>query len=346
MTKEELQNLIQKYFRGEATAEEIKKIDQWYYTFDPDELSVQVPTMGNEDEDALRVKMLERLQAQIQRGATQSTGIRISFHRYRLAAAAILLFLLGGAFFFLFQDKSKVHLPDVAMRGAEKEAGVLPDIPPGSDRATLTLADGSTIILDAVSSGLVAREGATAINLMADGVLRYQPEGADNSRVYYNTLATPRGGQYHIVLPDGTKVWLNAASSIRFPSAFSGSERVVAITGEAYFEVAKHPAMPFKVQFGTAEVEVLGTHFNINAYEDEQGTKTTLLEGSIVIHHGGQRKVLQPGTQAMIDNKGLQINTGVNLEESIAWKNGYFQFSSTDIETLMRQAARLNRQRA
>jgi ferric-dicitrate binding protein FerR (iron transport regulator) len=166
-----------------------------------------------------------------------------------------------------------------------------------------------------------------------------------NVKPVYNTITTANGNQYQLILTDGSKVWLNAASSIRFPTSFTGNERKVEITGEVYFEVAKDPIKPFKVDFKNKEgeineIEVLGTHFNVNAYADEPDMKTTLLEGSVKIKAANKIQMLTPGQQASITSGGIEVKRNVDIEHVMAWKNGYFLFDNTDIYTLMRQVSR------
>jgi len=254
------------------------------------------------------------------------------------------------------------------------------DVQPGGNKAILTLGNGATIILDSAHNGALAQQGNTQVVKTNDGQLLYNqttknsgnplttdpadsrhPDKFGNSPLTYNTLSTPRGGQYQLVLPDGSTVWLNAASSIRFPTAFTGNERNVEITGEAYFEVKKNAAMPFTVKMNNgASVQVLGTHFNINAYDDESSSKVTLLEGSVKVGNrqsaiGNEEKakdknyevILKPGEQAIVvasplttDHSPLTINHSPDIEEVMAWKNGAFQFNGSTIETVMRQVSR------
>jgi transmembrane sensor len=224
------------------------------------------------------------------------------------------------------------------------------DVAPGGNKAILTLADGSSIVLDSASNGTLGQQGNIKIIKLDNGLLAYSVNGkqlTENDEAFYNTISTPRGGQYQITLADGTMVWLNAASSIRFPVLFTGTQRKVEITGEVYFEVAKNKTMPFKVKATSSEIEVLGTHFNVNAYEDEATTKTTLLEGSIKVSTASfvsntqTTKFLQPGQQASSSNDGkINILSNADLEETMAWKNGRFQFKSTDLKSMLRQIAR------
>ncbi|MDF2188217.1 FecR family protein [Paraflavitalea sp. CAU 1676] len=252
----------------------------------------------------------------------------------RVAAAAAILLVIGtGGYFWLTGRQA-------GQSSTSNQPVAQTAIAPGSDKAVLTLANGSRIILDTTRQGTLTQQGnAKVINVNA-AVLAYNEGSDSNEEIVYNTLSTPRGGQYQLQLADGTNVWLNASSSIRFPVTFTGKERNVSITGEAYFEVAKNAAMPFTVTVKDATVKVLGTHFNVMAYEDEHTLNTTLLEGSVKIYQGGQKKLLLPGQQSQITRSG-QINIKeADTEEVMAWKNGWFLFNSADIETIMRQVAR------
>lgn len=335
MKEENLKPLIEKYLRGEATPEEAAIVEQWYGQV-PDELDITITAAAGETEASLEAKMLQRLQKRLYlKDSAQKAPVRRLLPGWAAAAAIILVLLVGTQYFYNREEA----LP-VPVAGAETIISSPQEIKPGGNRAQLQLADGRTILLDSASNGLLARQGTTNINLLADGQLAYQQAGITPETVSYNTLTTPKGGQYQITLPDGTKVWLNAISSIHFPTAFTGKERQVRITGEAYFEVAADPSRPFKVQFGEAEITVLGTHFNINAYTDEKDAKATLLEGLIQIQHKNQAQKLVPGQQARLHSQGMQVVSGANTEEATAWKDGYFVFASTDMETLLRQAAR------
>lgn len=220
------------------------------------------------------------------------------------------------------------------------------EVQPGSDKAVLTLADGKTISLDSSTHGIIGREGQTAIN-QRGGQIIYDASNAQSGEVVYNTLSTPRGGQYQLTLPDGSRVWLNAASSIRFPAVFNDSARLVYITGEVYFEVSKQTAkngrkVPFHVMIPGAEIKVLGTHFNVNAYDDEDAAKTTLLEGAIVVKANESSVTLKPGQQAVLSraHSPLTIAHSPDLEQVLAWKNGLFRFDGIQLSTMMRQLAR------
>jgi ferric-dicitrate binding protein FerR (iron transport regulator) len=215
------------------------------------------------------------------------------------------------------------------------------DILPGMDGAILKLADGSTIVLDSSADGSLSHQGSMMI-IKKGGSLSYvQDKEGGNTNPVFNSIETPRGRQFHLVLEDGTGVWLNAASSIRFPVTFTGDERKVEVTGEAYFEVAKNKQKPFRVAVNGSIVEVLGTHFNINSYNDEETISTTLLEGSVRVVKGNNQQVISPGQQAQVTGAGnIQIEKKVNLGEVMAWKDNLFAFNNTDIKKLMRQLSR------
>jgi transmembrane sensor len=248
----------------------------------------------------------------------------------RIAAAAAILLMLGTGGYFLFFNKppQTAHTPVRPFTN---------DLAPGGNKAILTLANGSTILLDSAANGTLARQGNAQIQKLANGQIAYHSLHDQSPELIYNTLTTPRGGQYQLILPDGTKVWLNAASSIRYPTAFTGKTREVTVTGEAYFEVAHKERQLFRVKAGNTLIEDLGTHFNINAYTDEPFFKTTLLEGAVKV----SGLILQPGEQVAISSNGkITLFKGVDVDGVVAWKDGKFRYNSVDIGSIMRQAAR------
>ena len=262
-----------------------------------------------------------------------------------LHVAAAVIILISSAYVInriILNRKSN----DVVVK-VEPLQEVKNDILPGGDKAILTLANGSQIILDSAANGVVAQQGKTEVMKLANGQLVYKGAGDQENDVLYNTMATPRGGQYRLVLPDGSRVWLNAVSSIRFPTAFTGQERKVEISGEAYFEVVKDPSRPFRVLVRPVagnrnmEVEVLGTHFNINAYQDEPAIKTTLLEGSVKVTNGTDHTMIRPGQQTQLSINGVtKVIQDADVSEAVAWKEGRFQFNDTELKTIMRQVMR------
>lgn len=249
----------------------------------------------------------------------------------RIAAAAALIGALPVAGIYFIAHKKADNVVAVATTSPDQ-------LPPGINKAVLTLSDGSRVILDSTVAGATYAQGKTTVVNMA-GKLIYHP--AENEKeIRYNEVATAKANQYQLVLPDGSKVWLNAVSSLHFPTAFTGRDRTVELTGEAYFEVTKNPAMPFSVKVNGTEVKVLGTHFNINAYPDEAELKTSLLEGSVNIISHGKSEVLTPGQEASVKKDG-ELKTGPgNVEMAVAWKNGYFQFDQASLPVIMRQIAR------
>ncbi|AEW03358.1 hypothetical protein A4D02_04890 [Niastella koreensis] len=273
---------------------------------------------------------------------------------WRIAAAAVVLLMVTAAGLVWMNYNSKTQ---VAVK-------IKNDVAPGGNKAVLTLADGSTIVLDNEKNGVVAQEGNAKVVKLKNGQLVYAKADAGsvdaNAPVTYNTLSTPKGGQYNIELPDGSKVWLNAASSITYPTAFDAKERKVQVTGEAYFEVAKlvtvkdGKRVPFLVDIKNkttgkdlGQVQVLGTHFNINAYDDEDVVKTTLLEGSVKFSAigpgsaGSKSAILKPGEQVSASHSSqLSQPIPVQTDEVMAWKNGVFHFENADIKTVMRQVSR------
>jgi transmembrane sensor len=253
----------------------------------------------------------------------------------RVAAVVVILFISGTTYWILSEENKTKPASPVAVSPAKP-----PTILPDGNHAILTIGNGGKIILDSVQNGNIGgnvkmiKQGAL---LVCDG----SPSSQTDEPVSYNTLTTSRGGQYQLVLPDGSKVWLNASSSIHFPIAFTGNQRNVELTGEAYFEVAKNKEKPFHVNVNGMQVEVLGTHFNVNAYGDENSIKTSLLEGSVKIKSGQTSGLLKPGEQGVLmkdANKIKVIKTDMN--EVIAWKNGLFQFDGVGITTIMREISR------
>ena len=235
--------------------------------------------------------------------------------------------------------------PAPARREVADRQSLQHDRAPGGNVAKLTLSDGSTITLDSAQNGILTQQGNANITKLNDGRLVYKTLDEKPVAAVLNTLSTPRGGQYRLVLPDGSEVWLNASSSITYPTAFTGGERKVSISGEAYFEIRSNASMPFRVfvhaPTGEQMTEVLGTHFDIKAYNDETSVTTTLLEGSVRLTSNGAATLLQPGQQGQLRTDGLiHLEPHADTEAAIAWKNGLFHFEQTDIRDVMRQIAR------
>lgn len=262
-------------------------------------------------------------------GKSAEPAVRIHFIKttwFRYAAAVILVIGLGA---YIWSETGKNN----------RAVAEITDIVPGHDGAILTLADGTQVILDSAGSGVVAIQGGTEISLK-NGQLAYNPNSAVATT--YNTMTTPKGRQFQLVLPDGSKVWLNAASSITYPTAFTGKERLVNVTGEAYFEVTGNAKQPFKVKVNNnTQIEVLGTSFNLKAYRDDSIINTTLLEGAVRVSTPNQLQMLKPGQQTQVKPDGkITLVKNADIDKAMAWKNGIFNFENAPLEEVMRQLER------
>jgi ferric-dicitrate binding protein FerR (iron transport regulator) len=253
---------------------------------------------------------------------------------FRYAAAAVLIIAVGISFWSIQQKTTPASVP-------AKPVVAKTDITPGKQGAILTLADGRQVVLDSLGNGVIADQSGAQVQLQ-DGKLLYSALPTDDARVTFNEISTPKGRQFQLILPDGTKVWLNAASSLKYPTQFNGKERRVEITGEAYFEVAKNAAVPFYVNINhSTTVKVLGTHFNINAYSDEPTIKTTLLEGRVEVTKEKSQVILKPGEQAICSgNSRFTIDHSPDIDKTMAWKNGVFNFNDATLQEVMHQLER------
>ena len=280
------------------------------------------------------LKLLKAIHDKIELESKDKKRRVIPLRRIAIAASVIGLLLIS-----VFLLKEEIGKKETA-KSETNQQRFKNDVSPGGDKATLTLADGSTIVLDEAQNGTLTQQGNSKI-IKHDGRLSYDPMNKSSREIVYNTISTPKGGQYQLELPDGSQVWLNATSSIHFPTSFIGTERRIEITGEAYFEIAKNPNMPFIVTVNKAEVHVLGTHFNVNAYNDEDDVRTTLLEGSVRFVNAGNTNILKPGQQAQLTKDGMtKVVSDVDVDNVVAWKNGMFDFENAGIETVMRQLSR------
>ncbi|MGJ1434039.1 FecR domain-containing protein [Sphingobacterium spiritivorum] len=348
MDKNQLSDLFFKYFNKTATTQE--RIDFMLYlthTDKDDQLLQLMEEAYNKSNDTLKPftpEARERMWKNIMDANSPvpllaESGIR-SLNKGRLiriiaVAAMLILSLSIGLYITINRDQPLEN----------RIAKQIKDISPGGKKAVLTLENGEKIILDTASSGLLTQQHGVKVSLSGDGQLIYQVMASNtNSEDQNHTIETPKGGQYQINLPDGTKVWLNAESKLRFPISFSSSERHVSLTGEAYFEVSKDKKRPFKVTLNKDQsIEVLGTRFNINAYPGKSKLKTTLLEGAVRIVSGVSKVNIKPGQQAEMDSRTLQteIINGADLTQTLAWKNNYFCNSSTiRLSELMEQIDR------
>ncbi|HRP54459.1 FecR domain-containing protein [Agriterribacter sp.] len=359
MSISQIKSLLDSFIAGSATQREQQLVEQWL-----EENDQQRTAWHNMDSKARAAWMLE-LYRDIEHGierkhvAEEGSNVRVIPHKwyrkFRLPAAAMLLISIGvGLYYFLLSGQRAAAPENVVMQQQEQ------DVLPGTNKALLTLDNGKTILLDDSQDGVLAKQGGTAVSKKGENLM-YE-KGSDDKPGVFNILTTPRGGQYRLVLSDGSKVWLNASSSIRYPVSFTGNERKVEITGEVYFEISHLTAeaskgktaekIPFKVKINSpgvngGEIEVLGTQFNINAYADENAIRATLLEGSIKLtpvqsgEKAGDAVIIKPGEQVRIGKNGsLRVVKDVDLEETVAWKNGLFMMNSAVIPDVLRQLAR------
>jgi len=321
---EEKQNLLE-WASHRGTEAAIKKhIEELLSSYNSNEL---VPTV---DWEHLYENIVEEKNSRDFQRAFRN----MKWHRWAVAAA-VLLMLGTGYYFFTTNRKEQRNLSGI---GQPKMADIPP---PNSVNAVLTLSNGQRIIIDSAGNGMLAKQGSVKVIKLANGEIAYR--GSTNE-IQYNTLSNPRGSKVvNLVLSDGSRVWLNAASSLRYPTSFSGNERKVEITGEAYLEVAHNPTMPFIVSKGNTSIKVIGTHFNIKAYDDESSLNVTLLKGSVSVTAKGsqQPKVIKPGEQAQVNKNGsIEVSNSVDLNEVMAWKNGVFSFKNADIGRIMREVSR------
>lgn len=345
MERSFLQNLIRKYYEGSISEAELQQLSAAMDT-DADDLkeAMAAEMAKHETLPQFQVRNYDQLISkvmQVDDGRSLTTALpvpRINRNWFKYAAA-VLLITMAGYWWYLSRQ------PDTPVKELAQE--IQPVIAPGKEGAILTLSDGRQVVVDSLGNGLVADQEGTKVTLK-DGRLNYDASAAAEAK--YNKMTTPRGRQFQLQLPDGTKVWLNAASSITYPTAFTGKERTVFITGEAYFEVVKNATQPFRVKVNDQlDVEVLGTAFNVNAYEDEVAIRTTLTEGSIravvePFKKNNQLKkdlILKPGQQVIVStDQQVQVKEHANLDKVLAWRKGYFNFEDADLREVMRQLQR------
>lgn len=323
MNNKEAIELLDKYLAGKCSPEEKILVEHTYNLFED-------PVQQTMSESQL-IKMKTDMWRSVEQ-RTMPTGTVLPVWRNIAAAAAVVLVALSAGLYFYSDHKGSRSVDSVTLMN---------DIQPGGNKATLTLSNGKRISLNDVTNGKIAEEAGIKIEKTADGQLIYTIADAKASRPgEFNTIETPKGGQYQLTLPDGTKVWLNAASSLKYPLDFkTKTHRKIKLIGEAYFEVAKDKQRPFIVETTMQTVEVLGTHFNINSYSDEPSSKTTLIEGSVKVSNKSGFKILQPGQQSSLTETKIELSE-IDIEDAKAWKNGLFVFSDEPLESIMRKVSR------
>lgn len=321
MTKKEVADLLNKYNAGTCTEEEKQLLEKLYDKV----LTKQSIELRGIDLFSIKSSVYQKLP----RSRTQLV------RRYLAYAAAAIILLCFSVTMFAYLSKEKPTLSETTAK--------VHDITPGGNVAILTLSNGKKIVLDDTTQTVLAKQAGVKIVKSNGGQLLYVVDrnNVSDGPVGFNIAETPKGGQYQIHLADGTVVWLNASSSLRFPVRFAGHERMVELTGEAYFDVSHDASKPFIVKTADQHVQVLGTQFNLNSYPDEPSAITTLLEGSIKVksNHSGKASVLKPGEQSLLSASQFTVQTA-DVEEAVAWKNGYFRFQDEKIESIMRKLGR------
>ncbi len=329
--------LIAGFIRNTLTEKEHQELDDWVNESDHNMQLFEDLTDERNLEANLewmdKVQSEQSYQSLKKRGAFEVSRKRIRISPVWIAAASVIL-VAGIFFIYRYTGKNKSSNNEIAIADTLQ-------LHPGSNRATLTLADGKVIDLTNAKTGIIESGEGSHVNKPADGELVYEGDDSKPGTSLIHTLSTPVGGQYQVRLPDGTKVWLNAATTLKYPSRFDQGERKVEINGEAYFEVAKNERQPFKALLTDGvEVTVLGTHFNVMDYSNEKAKEVTLLEGSVAISKNENTKKLEPGSQASISENEITKRTGIDTEEITGWKNGLFVFHDAPIESIMNQIAR------
>ncbi len=317
-------------FISEADYNVVTKLADAYYAF----LTNENTTYTNDLNYTLLTTKIEEKLNQYDSSATKVEYLNSPFYllykRKTIAAAAVIIFIMIAIGYFFMN-------PKLAVTKSFAQNIQQQDVLAGSKKAILTIENGTNIDLDKQKNGVLTNISNHQVEKNNDQLV--YTNNVTPSEIQYHTITTPNGGEYEVVLADGTKVWLNAASTLRFPTAFVGNSRTVSLTGEAYFEVTTNKNKPFIVQVENTQIQVLGTRFNIMSYANEQAIKTTLVEGSVLVTNNNNKALLQPGNQAIISKQNIET-IPVDVNEAIAWKNGLFTFNKTELKTIMRQLAR------
>lgn len=329
--KDEFITLYKKYLDGQCTPEEIAQLEAY-------EDDMRMPDNSWENDLGDREKLFNTLQHKLQKNIGYGEVEHRAWYtrRWLSVAASVLIILSIGFGVWKVSERPRRQQPVYAMAQLSKK------IVPGSNKAYLTMANGSVITLNGAANGTLASQSGIKINKVKEGLLKYTTDdNASSEQTAFNLITTPRGGKYQVELADGTRVWLNSATSLKYPASFTGKERRVELSGEAYFEVAKNPSKPFLVTVNGVTVRVLGTHFNIMGYNDEKAVKTTLLEGSVKLSYNAHEALLKPGEQGLLNTSqtGFEVSN-VDVDDVVAWKNGFFAFNNEDIQTIMKRISR------
>ncbi|TYR37548.1 DUF4974 domain-containing protein [Sphingobacterium phlebotomi] len=332
MDQKRLTELINKVQEGRANEEEILALEDFYGQFE--QRPGYMKHLDTPQKIAYEELMYDRIHSEIQHVQKVKHLKRRKEKIIKFTVAASILFLLGVALYIY-------RVPRPAIKQLDTVVSLPMETESDKDRPVLTLANGQKISLDDAEIGVLSSDGDVIIRKTDDGLISYETKKNNPNHVEYNLMEIPRGQTYQIILPDGTKVWLNAVSSLRYPSAFTGKNRPVQLIGEGYFEVAENKQQPFVVKTASQTIEVLGTHFNVSSYSDEKLTKTTLFEGRVKVLHQDKSVILKPGQQAATMPQRAAINIiPVDLENVLAWRKGVILFENADIQSIMRHLSR------
>lgn len=323
MSESELTDLLRRFREGTCTEEEKELLELWF-----DQTSVRSDWKWPDAQarEHTRQQMLNSIQMQIRE--TDRKPRRL--WPYLSAAASVALLLVAGAWWFLHSGNGRDRAADYSQTAVK----------PGTQQAMLTLSDGSSVLVDGAARGVLSKDGDMTVLKTDRGNLEYRKDSEGQASGGRNTLLVPRGSTFKVTLPDGTVAWINSATRLTYPAGNTGSERLVELSGEAYFEVRPDKKRPFRVLSGGTEITVTGTHFNVNAYEDEKDVITTLAEGQVLVGREGRQAVLKPGQQALSNDSGKLTVREVDVESTLAWKEGYFVFDDMELRSVMKMIAR------
>ena len=328
--------LLNKHLLGTITEEETRQF--FSLLEDPACRRLLAQHIGEDLDEATFIggidpQLTARIQHRLAERRKKERNIRSFGYRSIVAAAAVVLLIAAGIGIWIRQTRTPPVL------AGKQQPSKTNDIPPGKEGAILTLADGTTIDLDSTTNGNISRQGNTKIT-KTNGLLAYKPSDNKQAEVLYNTVTVPPAHQIQLSLADGSKVWLNASSSLRFPAAFTGNQRTVELTGEGYFEIAPNTSQPFTVRVGGIEVQDIGTQFNIMAYSNEPAVRTTLVQGAVKVVSGAGSALLRPNEQADATKEAIAVQHEADVESAIAWKNGLFLVNGADLPSVLRQISR------
>ncbi|PSL31167.1 FecR domain-containing protein [Dyadobacter jiangsuensis] len=323
MSESELTDLLRRFREGTCTEEEKELLELWF-----DQTSVRSDWKWTDTQarEHTRQQMLNSIQMQIRE--TDRKPRRL--WPYLSAAASVALLLVAGAWWFIYSGNGRDRAADYSQTAVK----------PGTQQAMLTLSDGSSVLVDGAARGVLSKDGDMTVLKTDQGNLEYRKDSDGQASDGRNTLLVPRGSTFKVTLPDGTVAWINSATRMTYPAGNTGSERLVELSGEAYFEVRPDKKRPFRVLSGGTEITVTGTHFNVNAYEDEKDVITTLAEGQVLVGREGKQAVLKPGQQALSNDSGKLTVREVDVEGTLAWKEGYFVFDDMELRSVMKMIAR------